>query len=147
MQTFSKLQRNISYQTYLKDFITISGIILLNSNFIYIPLFIGLFITLEFRLSFILPFLFLTEITHSYVYFSLIAFFFVFKKYIYTFFSIFLSNIIDYLSIPLIYILYFSFLYSYDIINNIPISINIIYIFYYILIEEFILIIKQKIIK
>jgi len=144
MQTFSKLQRNISYKKYLKDFITISGIIFLNSNFIYVPLFIGLFITLDVSLSFILPFLLLTEITHSYIYFSLILFYFIFKKYIYLVFKMFLSESTDYLSIPIIYILYFSFIYSYNIINNIPLSIDFIYILYYILIEELILILYNN---
>jgi len=147
MPTFPKLQRNITYKIYLKNFITISVIVLLNSSFIYVPLFIGLFITLNLRLSFILPFLFFTEIAHSFIYSSLILFYFIFKKYIYSFFNSILFNITDYLAIVSIYILYFSFLYAYNIMNNSVISFNFTYILYYILIEELLLFIYKKILS
>ena len=143
MSTFSKLQRNISYKIYL-DLLLAFLIVLLNSSFIYIPLFIGLFITINVRKSFLLPFLFFTEIMHNFAYFSLIGFYFIYKNYIYSILQIqFTKLYANFLSIILVYILYFLLLSSYFTINDINIHFNYIYLVYYILIEELILFIKE----
>jgi len=143
MSTFSKLQRNISYKIYL-DLLLAFLIVLLNSSFIYIPLFIGLFITINLRKTFLLPFLFFTEIMHNFAYFSLIGFYFIYKNYIYSILQIqFTKLYANFLSIILVYILYFLLLSSYFTINDINIHFNYIYLVYYILIEELILFIKE----
>jgi len=145
MSTFSKLQRNITYKTYIIDILFSFVLALLSSNFIYFPLLIGIFITLDLRLSFVLPFLFFTEITHGYLYLSLISFYFIYKYYIYPIFSIKLDkNYIHFLSIPLVYILYFLFLESYYTINDIFFNINYLFILYYILVEELLLLIDKR---
>jgi len=145
MSTFPKLQRNISYKIYIKDLLLSFFIAYLSSSFIYFPLLIGLFISLNLRLSFILPFLFFTQITHSFVYFSLIIFYFIFKYYLYPVLYIKINKeYITYFSIPLIYLLYFSALISYYTINDINFNVNVIFIVYYILIEELLAILDKK---
>jgi len=146
MPTFPKLQRNITYKNYIIDLILSFIIVSFSSSYIYFPLLIGLFITLNMRISFILPFLFFTTITHSFIYFSLIIFYFIYKKYIYLILEIKLNkNFIDFISIVLVYLLYFLFVASYYTIQDIPFNINHLFIYYYILIEEFILIFIQKV--
>jgi len=146
MSTFSKLQRNISYKTYLIDILLAFLISLLSSSFIYFPLLIGLFITLDLRLSFVLPFLFFTEITHSFLYFSLITFYFIYKYYFYVVLSIKINkNYLNFISIPLVYILYFTFLSSYYIIQEEYFQLDYMMIIYYILIEELLLILDKKV--
>ena len=146
MPTFPKLQRNITYKNYIIDLILSFIIVSFSSSYIYFPLLIGLFITLNMRISFILPFLFFTTITHSFIYFSLIIFYFIYKKYIYLILEIKLNkNFIDFISIVLVYLLYFLFVASYYTIQYIPFNINHLFIYYYILIEEFILIFIQKV--
>ena len=131
MSTFSKLQRNISYKIYL-DLLLAFLIVLLNSSFIYIPLFIGLFITINVRKTFLLPFLFFTEIMHNFAYFSLIGFYFIYKNYIYNVLQIqFTKLYANFLSIILVYILYFLLLSSYFTINDINIHFNYIYLVYF----------------
>jgi len=146
MPTFSELQRNITYKNYIVDILFSFIIVMLSSSFIYFPLLIGIFITLNLRLSFIIPFLFFTSITHSFVYFSLILFFFIYKKYIYLFLKITLDKYyIDFISIIFVYLLYFLFLTSYYTMQDIFFEVNYTFILYYILIEELLLIIKQKV--
>jgi len=146
MPTFSELQRNITYKNYIVDILFSFIIVMLSSSFIYFPLLIGIFITLNLRLSFIIPFLFFTSITHSFVYFSLILFFFIYKKYIYLFLKITLNKYyIDFISIIFVYLLYFLFLTSYYTMQDIFFEVNYTFILYYILIEELLLIINQKV--
>jgi len=145
MPTFSKLQRNISYKTYLIDLILSFVLSLLSSEFIYFPLLIGLFITINTRLSFIIPLLFFTETTHNFPYFSLIAFYFIYKNYIYPVFYIKIEKkFVDYISIVLVYVLYFSLLESYSTIQDEDFHINVIFILYYILVEEILIFIHKR---
>jgi len=136
MPPFSELQRNISYKNYITDFLISFIIVYLSSSFIYFPLFIGLFITLNLRLSLVIPFLLFTEITHNFIPFSLITFFFIYKLYIYpTLFIKFSKDYINIISMFLIYVLYFSLLVSINIIFDTPFNFNIIYLIYYGFIE------------
>jgi len=136
MPPFSELQRNISYKNYITDFLISFIIVYLSSSFIYFPLFIGLFITLNLRLSLVIPFLLFTEITHNFIPFSLITFFFIYKLYIYTtLFIKFSKDYINIISMFLIYMLYFSLLVSINIIFDTPFNFNIIYLIYYGFIE------------
>ena len=136
MPPFSKLQRNISYKNYITDFLISFIIVYLSSSFIYFPLFIGLFITLNLRLSLVIPFLLFTEITHNFIPFSLIIFFFIYKLYIYpTLFIKFSKDYINIISMFLIYVLYFSLLVSINILFDTPFNFNIIYLIYYGLLE------------
>ena len=146
MPTFSKLQRNITYKNYLIDLFLAFILASLNSEFIYFPLLIGLFITINVRLSFIIPFLFFTETTHSFPYFSLIIFYFIYKNYIYPIFYIKIEHtFINYISIILVYLLYFSLLSSYYIIQDKDFHIHIMFIIYYIIIEELLLLLDKRI--
>jgi len=139
MPSFPKLQRNISYKSYLD--ITISFIIvMLSSSFILFPMFIGIMITLQIRPLILITFLIFTEITHNYPLFILLLFALIYKKYIYTFLELKIDKqYIEYLSIILIYLLFFSFLSSFFMISSIPFTFNWIYILYYILLEILIL--------
>ena len=146
MPTFPKLQRNISYKNYLIDLILAFILALLNSEFIYFPLLIGLFITINVRLSFIIPFLFFTETTHNFAYFSLIIFYFIYKNYIYPILYIKIEHsLINYISIILVYLLYFTLLESYYTIQDENFNIHIMFIIYYILIEEILLLLDKRI--
>ncbi len=146
MPTFPKLQRNISYKNYLTDLILAFVLALLNSEFIYFPLLIGLFITINIRLSFIIPFLFFTETSHNFPYFSLIIFYFIYRNYIYPILYIKIEHsLINYVSIILVYLLYFSLLSSYYTIQDKSFHIHIMFIIYYILIEEILLLLDKRI--
>jgi hypothetical protein len=128
MSTFPKLQRNISYKIYIIDLLLAFLIVLLNSSFIFIPLFIGLVITLDLRKSFVLPFLFFTEVMHNFLFFSLIGFYFIYKTYIYEILRIkFIKIYADAISIFLIYILYFLWFISFNILNEKVISFDVKY--------------------
>jgi len=134
MQTFPKLQRNISYKIYLNDLIIAFILALLNSSFIYFPLLLGFF---HLRLSFILPFLFFVETTHSFPFFSLILFFIIYNKYIYPVIQVVIKK--DYqelISIFLIYFLYFSFIIAFFTINDKFFQFNFLFILYYIFIDQ-----------
>ena len=145
MSTFPKLQRNISYKNYLIDLILSFVLASLNSEFIYFPLLIGVFITIDIRLSFIIPFLFFTETTHNFPYFSLIAFYFIYKNYIYPIFYIKIEKkFVDYISIILVYVLYFSLVSSYYTIQDENFHIHVMFILYYIIIEEILLFIHKR---
>ena len=140
MPPFSKLQRNISYKNYLIDIAISFIIVMLSSSFILFPMFIGIMITLQIRPLILITFLIFTEITHNYPLFILLLFALIYKKYIYTFLELKVDKqYIEYLSIILIYLLFFSFLSSCFMISSIPFTFNWIYIFYYILLEILIL--------
>jgi len=148
MPTFPKLQRNISYKNYLIDILLSFIIVFFNSSFIYVPLFIGLVISLNFRLSFVFPFLFFTEITHNYIYLSLIVFYLIYKRYLYPFLFVILNkSYINIISIIFVYFIYFLFLTAFYVINDIEIDINYLYILYYILTEELLLFFINKELK
>jgi hypothetical protein len=140
MPSFSKLQRNISYKNYLIDIIIPFIIVLFSSSFVLFPLFIGIIITLKFRILFLATFLVFTEASHNYPMFILILFALIYKKYIYTFLQLKIDKqYIDYISIIIVYALFFSFLYSFLMISSVAFVFNINYLFYYILIEILIL--------
>jgi hypothetical protein len=140
MPSFPKLQRNITYKNYLIDIIIPFIIVMFSSSFVLFPLFIGIIITLKFRLLFLVSFLIFTEVTHNYPLFLLLFFTIIYKKYIYSFLELKIDKqYIKYISIILIYILFFSFLSSFLMIISIPFNFNWSYIFYYILIEILIL--------
>jgi hypothetical protein len=144
MPSFPKLQRNITYKNYLIDIAIPFVIAMLSSSFIFFPLFIGIAITLKFRLFFVINFLIFTEITHNYPIFLLLLFAIIYKKYIYTFLELKMDKqYLNYISIFLVYILFFSFLSSFLMINSIPFHFNWLFIFYYILLE----ILTAKVIK
>jgi hypothetical protein len=140
MPSFSKLQRNITYKNYLIDITIPFIIVMFSSSFILFPLFIGIIITLKFRLLFLINFLAFTEITHNYPLFLLLLFTIIYKKYIYTFLELKIDKqYIEYVSIIFTYILFFSFLSSFLMINSIPFTFSWNYIFYYILLEILVL--------
>jgi len=140
MPPFPKLQRNISYKNYLIDIAISFIIVMLSSSFILFPMFIGIMITLKVKPLILITFLIFTEITHNYPLFILLLFALIYKKYIYTFLELKVDKqYIEYLSIILIYLLFFSFLSSFFMISSIPFTFNWIYIFYYILFEILIL--------
>jgi len=146
MSTFSELQRSVSYKKYITDFLLAFIISLISSSFIYFPLLIGLFITLNLRLTFVIPFLFFTQITHSFLYFSLIIFYFIYKYYLYVILSIKINkNYLNYISIILVYIFYFTFLSSYYTIQDKYFELNYLIIIYYILVEELLFILDKKV--
>jgi hypothetical protein len=136
MPSFPKLQRNITYKNYLIDITLPFIIVIFNSTYTLVPLFIGLFITIKPRILFLISFLLFTEITHMFPIFSLIIMALINYKFIYPF----LKGIIDYqyreyVSILIIYILYFAFLHAFFIMTSTPFNFNYIYIIYYIIIE------------
>jgi hypothetical protein len=144
MQTFPKLQRIFTTKNYLVDVIVAFVIVIFNSSFVYFPLLIGLFITLDFRISFLLTFLFFTEITHNFLFFSLIGFYFVYKHYIHPILQIKISKIYSpFISIPIVYIFYFTTLSAIYTMNDISYNFDYLYILYYILIEELLLSFKE----
>ncbi len=145
MPTFSKLRRNLFDKNYLIfDILGSFLLALLNSQFIYFPLLIGIVISLNFRLSFVVPFLFFVSITHNFGYFSLIVFFVIYKLYIFPILSAkFHKSVVNYISVFLIYVLYFSMLSSIYTMFDIPLTINSLYIIYYIMIEEILLLIRS----
>jgi len=143
MQTFPKLQRSIPYKTYIVDLLLAFVLALISSSYIYFPLLIGLVITANVRLSFSLPFLFFIEISHSFVFLSLIIFFIIYTQYIYPVLEIVLKKeYANFLSIVLVYLLYFASLSSYSTINDTEFNINIIFIIYYILVEQLLFVLK-----
>jgi len=147
MSTFSKLQRNISYKNYIIDLLFSFLLALLSSEYILVPLFIGLFITLNTRLSFILPFLFFTETLHGFPFFSLIGFYFIYKYYFYQLLAIKLEQpYTNLLSIIFVYLFYFLILLSYYTMQGINFSFHIEYLIYYILIEEILLIFDKRVV-
>jgi hypothetical protein len=136
MPSFSKLQRNISYKNIIIDIGIPFIIVLLNSSYILIPLFIGLVITIKPRILFLISFLLFTEITHMFPTFSLIILAYINYKFIYPFLKSFIDyQYIEYISILIIYILYFSFLHAFFIITFTSFNFDYVYIIYYIIIE------------
>jgi len=148
MSTFPELQRNISYKNYLINILAGFFIALLSSKFVLFPLFIGLFITIDTSIIFILSFLFFIETLHSFPYFSLILFYLIYKNYIYKILYIkFDKTFTEFLSIILVYLLYFLVLTSYYTIQDINVNFNISYFIYYIFIEEIILFLYKRVLK
>ena len=143
MQAFPKLQRSIPYKIYIADISLAFVLALISSSFIYFPLLIGLVITANVRLSFSLPFLFFIEVSHSFVFLSLIVFFIIYTQYIYPALQIvFKKEYANFLSIVLVYVLYFASLSSYATINEMEFNFNLLYIIYYILLEQLLFILK-----
>jgi len=145
MQTFSNVQRNSYDKKYINFFIEIFIAFLLaslSSSFIYFPMLLGISIIkfAKYR-AFLFSFLFFTEITHGLFIFSLILFYFLFRDIIHPFLKDKIENIfIPYLSIFLIYVLYFGVVWILYHLFDIPIVYDYsVIFFYYILFEMLIL--------
>ena len=136
MPTFSELQRNFAYKKHLINILLIILVILLNSTYILIPLFIGIAATYKFNFFYVFIFLYLTEITHNYPIFSLLIFILIYKKYIYPILEHIINyKYIHYFSISFVYFIYFLFLDSYYVYNSLAFDFSIYYILLYIAIE------------
>ncbi|NPA55629.1 MAG: hypothetical protein GXO40_04615, partial [Epsilonproteobacteria bacterium] len=71
---------------------------------------------------------------------SLIVFYFVYKYYVYEIISLKIDRgYMRYISIILVYVLYFSLLESYYTINDMSFDVDVYVIVYYIMIEELLL--------
>jgi hypothetical protein len=145
MQTLSNVQRNFYDKKYIKIFIEIFISFLLaslSSSFIYFPMLLGIVIMrFDKTKIFLFSFLLFTEITHGLFIFSLILFYCIFKEFILIFLKDKIENrFIPYLSIFLIYVLYFGVVWILYYLFNVPIIYDYSSIFiYYILLEMLIL--------
>jgi hypothetical protein len=145
MQTLSNVQRNFYDKKYIKISIEVFIAFVLtsfSSTFIYFPMLIGI-VLLKFDKYkvFLFSFLLFTELTHGLFISSLFFFYFIFKEFVMNFLKGKIENqFIPYLSIILIYLLYFGIIWILYYLFNIPISYDYSTIFiYYILLEILIL--------